>query len=63
LIDDKKARSIAENYKIICIGTLGILTKALDKGLTESLRPLFTEFLNSKRYYSIELLNEILYQK
>ena len=60
LIDDKKARAIAENYDINCIGTLGLLSISKDKGLIDNLRPLFVDFLNNKRYYSIELLNSIL---
>lgn len=60
LIDDKKARTIAENYNINCIGTLGLLSIAKDKGLIDNLRPLFVDFLNNKRFYSIELLNTIL---
>lgn len=63
LIDDKKARNIAENFNINCIGTLGLLSIAKDKGLIESLRPLFLIFLSNKRYYSIDLLNTILSQK
>ena len=63
LIDDKKARSIAENFGINCIGTIGLLPIAKDKGLIESLRPLFEMFLQNHRYYSIELLNSILHQK
>jgi len=49
LIDDKKARTIAENYNINCIGTLGLLSNAKDKGLIKNLRPLFIDFLNNKR--------------
>ena len=63
LIDDKKARSIAENFGINCIGTISLLPIAKDKGLIESLRPLFEMFLQNHRYYSIELLNSILHQK
>jgi len=60
LIDDKKARIFAENLGIQCIGTIGILSIAKQKDLVSELRPLFKMFLNNKRYYSIELLNEIL---
>ncbi|MEI8271590.1 MAG: DUF3368 domain-containing protein [Paludibacter sp.] len=63
LIDDKKARTIAQNYSINCIGTIGLLSIAKDKGLIESLRPIFLVFLNNQRYYSIELLNYILIQQ
>lgn len=60
LIDDKKARIIAENFGVKCIGTIGILSRAKSIGLIENLRPLFLEFLQNKRFYSIELLNSIL---
>jgi predicted nucleic acid-binding protein len=60
LIDDKKARKIAENFEIVCIGTLGILSVAKDKGIIRKLRPLFKTFIRNNRYYSIELLNKLL---
>ena len=60
LIDDKKARKIAENFDIKCIGTLGILSVAKDKGLINDLRPIFKTFLENNRYYSIKLLNKLL---
>ena len=63
LIDDKKARSIAENLEINCIGTIGILSIAKDKGLIVELKPIFESFLKNKRFYSLDLLNAILIQK
>lgn len=60
LIDDKKARRIAENLKINCIGILGLLIIAKEKKLVQELKPIFQEFLINKRYYSLELLNSIL---
>lgn len=60
LIDDKKARSYAENLGINCIGTLGILIIAKKKGIVKELKPLFQQLLNNKRYYSDKLLNSIL---
>lgn len=60
LIDDKKARNIAENFGVQCIGTIGILSIARDRRMLEELRPLFITFLRNKRYYSLELLNAIL---
>ena len=60
LIDDKKARKIAENLGIKCIGVLGILSIAKDKGLIKSLRPIFEMFLKNKRLYDIDLLNTVL---
>ncbi len=63
LIDDKKARNIAENFDIKCIGTIGLLSIAKDKKLIPELNPIFKQFLENKRFYSIELLNIILEQK
>lgn len=60
LIDDKKARTYAENLRVNCIGTLGLLINAKEKGSIEELNPLFQKLLNNKRYYSIKLLNSIL---
>ncbi len=60
LVVDKKARRIAENLNITCIGTLGLLIVAKDKGLIKELKPIFEEFLKNKRFYSLNLLNTIL---
>ncbi len=63
LIDDKKARKIAEQLHIRCVGTLGLLMIAKDKKIINELRPIFLAFLKHKRFYSLELLNNILQQK
>lgn len=60
LIDDKKAREIAESIHINCIGTLAILIKAKRTNLIISLREVFIELLNNTRYYKTEVLNQIL---
>lgn len=60
LIDDKKARSIAENFGIPCIGTIGLLAVAKERGILSDLRPLFLMLLKRKRYYALNLLNAIL---
>ena len=60
LIDDKKARKIAENLGINCIGTIGLLSVAKEKKIVLELKPLFETLLQNKRYYSVELLNTIL---
>ena len=63
LIDDKKARRIAENFGINCIGTIGLLSISKDKGFIKELRPIFKTFLENKRFYSLSLLNSVLTQK
>jgi hypothetical protein len=63
LIDDKKARNIAENFGINCIGTIGVLTAAKINGLVQELRPIFQTFLKKRRFYSINLLNHVLKQQ
>jgi predicted nucleic acid-binding protein len=60
LIDDKKGRKIAEFFNINCIGILGLLSTAKDKGLIRELKPIFETFLLNKRFYSIDLLNAVL---
>jgi hypothetical protein len=60
VIDDKKARSIAEELEIKCIGTLAVLIKAKEKGLINALKPLFEDLIKNRRYYSKDVLNRIL---
>ena len=60
VIDDKKARDIAEYLNINCLGTLGLLVAAKKKGLIANLKPTFEKLLSNKRYYSKDLLNQIL---
>ncbi|WP_373514229.1 DUF3368 domain-containing protein [Persicitalea sp.] len=60
LIDDKKARAIAESFGMQCVGTIGVLSIAREKGLIGELRPLFEHFLKNGRYYSLKLLNAFL---
>ncbi len=62
LIDDRKARKIAENMDVKCIGTIGILGIARRKGIIRELKPLFEIFLKSDRYYSLKILNLVLMQ-
>jgi len=47
LIDDKKARTIAENFGVNCIGTLGILSFAKSQKIIKELRPLFKILLDN----------------
>ena len=60
LIDDKKARNIAENFNVRCVGTLGVLSKAKEAGMIEHLRPIFMSLIKKDRYFSLRLLNTLL---
>lgn len=60
LIDDKKARQIAEIQGVVCIGSLSILVEAKKKNMIEALRPLFLNLIENKRYFSIQLFNSLL---
>jgi len=60
LIDDRKARAIAESLNVNCIGTLGLLISAKQKRLIYELKPYFVKLLQNQRHYSLNLLNELL---
>lgn len=60
LIDDNKARVVAESLNVNCIGTLGLLIKARQKGLIKDLKPLFEKLIGTDRYFSKKLLNDLL---
>jgi uncharacterized protein len=61
LIDDKKARQVAESNYVNCIGTLGLLITAKQKKMILSLKLIFEQLLSHKRFYHKDLLNEILF--
>lgn len=60
LIDDFKARNIAESLGITCIGSIGIILKAKEKGLVEELSPIFKYWMESNRFFTKKLLNQVL---
>jgi uncharacterized protein len=60
LVDDKKARAIAELMDVKCTGTLAILYEAKQKGIVDNLKPIFQLFIDKKRHYSKIILNELL---
>ncbi len=60
LIDDNKARIIAESLDVTCIGSIGLLIKAKQKGLILELKPIFEKWISLGRYFSFKLLNSIL---
>ena len=62
LIDDNKARIIAESFDLNCIGSIGLLVKAKQKGYILDLKSIFEKWLKNERFFSKKLLNEILLQ-
>ena len=60
LIDDQKARHMAESLGVNCIGSVGLLVLAKQKGLIQNLKSVFKIWLKNERYFSKKLLNEIL---
>ncbi|MBA7558381.1 hypothetical protein ES705_51181 [subsurface metagenome] len=60
LIDDNKARIIAESLDVKCIGSIGLLIKSKQKGLLKELKPIFENWVENGRYFSKKLLNNIL---
>jgi len=60
LIDDYKARNIAELLDIKCIGSIGLVVKAKQKGLITALGPIFSKWISTGRYFSKKLLNQVL---
>ena len=60
LIDDRKARAIAEHNQIRCVGSLGILLLAKERGLIKSIKPSINKLRNSELYYGENLLEKVL---
>lgn len=60
LTDDSKARQIAESIGVNCIGSIGILIKSKELGLISNLKEVFVVWVESGRFFSKTLLNEIL---
>ena len=60
LIDDKRARKIAELNNIKTIGTLGVLYEAKEKKTIDFIRPFIIELYNSDIYISKSVCNYVL---
>lgn len=60
LIDDRRARAIAESNDIRCIGALGILLLAKHRNLISQITPFVTILRNSPIHYSTNLLEKTL---
>ncbi|MEI6291131.1 MAG: DUF3368 domain-containing protein [Chloroflexota bacterium] len=59
LIDDRRARLIAEYNDIHCIGTLGLLLIAKQKGEIQSVTPYLNNLRNSPVYFTEPLLEKV----
>ncbi|RLD06932.1 MAG: DUF3368 domain-containing protein [Chloroflexi bacterium] len=60
LIDDRRARAVAEHNQIACVGALGVLLLAKDRGVIERVKPAVDALRNSSIYYGEELLTKVL---
>ena len=60
LIDDHKARIMAESLDVNCIGSIGLLIKAKQNGMIIELKPIFEKWISLGRFFSKKLLNKIL---
>lgn len=61
LIDDRRARRVAEANGIKCIGALGLLLLAKHNGHISEVAPYLKRLHNSSLYYSIALLQKVLH--
>jgi uncharacterized protein len=60
LIDDHRARVIAEHNQIECIGALGLLLVAKRRGKISLLTPYVHKFRQSTIFYGDDLLDKVL---
>ena len=60
LIDDRRARMIAEHNHINCVGTLGVLLFAKQKGEIRDVAPYIEKLRLSPLHYGDELLDKVL---
>ena len=60
LIDDHRARIIAEHNQINCIGALGLLLVAKQRGKINAIAPYVQKLRQSSIYYGDVLLNRVM---
>ena len=60
LCDDKKAKKYAKNFSINTIGSLGVLLKAKEKGLIETIAPLLSILKKSDIFIDDKIYEIIL---
>lgn len=60
LIDDRRARLIAEHNQIHCMGALGVLLQAKARGVIERVAPFVEKLRPSPVHYGKALLSKVL---
>ena len=60
LIDDRRARAIAEHNQIVCIGALGVLLLAKHRAIIDQITPYVERLRTSPLYYGEALLAKAL---
>jgi predicted nucleic acid-binding protein len=60
LIDDRRARLIAEHNQIHCVGALGVLPQAKQLGAIERVAPFVEKLRASQIYYRDDLFSKVL---
>jgi predicted nucleic acid-binding protein len=60
LIDDHRARVIAEHNQIHCIGALGLILVAKQRGKIDAVAPYVNKLRQSSIFYGDELLDRVL---
>lgn len=61
ITDDRRARSVARQYGLDIVGTVGILVLAKQRGIVSSIRPLLTKLEHIGFYFSTALREEVLH--
>ncbi|HMV96970.1 MAG TPA: hypothetical protein PKE35_13675 [Anaerolineales bacterium] len=60
LIDDRRARAVAEHNQIVCLGALGFLLLAKQNGQVRLVAPYVDKLRSSSLYYGADLLEKFL---
>lgn len=60
LIDDRRARAIAEHNQIVCVGALGFLLVAKHQGVIQKITPFVEKLRGSSLHYGEDLMEKIL---
>lgn len=60
LVDDRRARTIAEHNQIVCIGALGVLLVAKHRALIQQIAPYVETLRTSPLHYGDALLAKVL---